>query len=373
MATSDQYGSLYSELMPRYLRKHYLQQFDKFDSEWQPWFMKMMPKKVGPGNGSKRFFTRPRGADPQGMANYHAPDEAIEPMNRGTPEIWNYSTRMLANAFTRTKQEFREDFEGDFLARAHADMMEYLTIFINRAVEYTLSHFMYGTEAIMARFTDQDLDRQGIADLESGEFNGAASELTGYNWGDEDNALPFHDLAFLKERYKYMANEAPTQLMIGRMTEYKLEVNEDVKDRMIRVENAQQEVLGDYLAGINLIKVVGQTYKDIPGAAPRIGMPGAGDYAMHTWNNANKNEMMTEQIGGNTWEWGILGSKNVGEVSCGWVDEDHRDQRGAPTEIFVEQWDERNPKAVWTSAKFMFCPVVYDYANAMLIRRLCQQ
>lgn len=373
MASSDQYGNTYSLLMPKYLRKHYLKEFDIYDEEWQAWFMKMMPKKVGPGQGAKRHFTRPRRADPQGMATFHEPDEAIEPMNRPTVDVWNYNTRMLGNAFTRGKQEFKGDFEGDLLSRVHADMMKWLTQFINRAIEYTLTKFAYGESNIMSRFTDQDLDRQAIANLDSGEFNSAASDLQGHNWGDEANANPFKDLAFLKERYKYMANKQATYLMIGRQTEYKLEINDELKDRLIRIENTTQEILGDYLAGIELIKVVGQTYKDIPNAANNLGMPGVGDYSEHTWDNANIYDMMVETIGGNSWEWGVLGTSNIGEVSCGYVDEDHKAQRGNPTNIFVEQWQERNPKAVWTSAKMMFCPVVYDYADIMLLRKMAQQ
>lgn len=371
---TDQYGNLYSDYMPTYLRKHYLKRVDEYDKEWQPWLMKMIPKKVGPGDGSKSYFTRPKRADPQGMATYQAPDEAVIPMNRGTVSEWNYHTRMLANGFTKTRDEFKEDFEGDFLSRAQDDMLRFLTEFINRSIEYTLTRFAYGDTNVVGRFTDQTFERQGIVDLAAGTFNGdAASDLEGTSWNDAANALPHDDIAFMKERYKYMANKRPAYLAIGRRTEFKLETNDDVKDRMIRVENAQNEILGDYLAGINLVKVVGQTYKDDPSAANNIGMPGAGDYTMHTWDNANKHDMMTETIGGNTWEWGIMGGREIGEVSCGWVDEDHRTERNNPTEIFIEQWDERNPKQVWTTAKMSICPVVYDYANIMLVRRMAQQ
>lgn len=374
MVESDYYGNTYPLLLPKYLRKTYLQTFDRYDNKWQPWLMKMLPKKVAPGNGSKRYWTRPRDVDPQGMATYHAPDEAVEPMNRETVDVWSYNTRMLANAFTRGKQEFRNDFQAGILERVHGQMMEYLTAFINRSIEYTLTKFVYGVTNFMSRFTNQDLDRQGIANVRTGKFNGSDSDLQGHNWGDTENSDPFKDLAFLKERYKYLANEQPEYLMIGRTTEYKLEINDKLEDKLIRIKDTTQGMLGDYLQGVELIKVFGQTYKDIPGAtADKIGMPGAGDYAMHTWDNANKNDMMVESVSGNDWEWGVLGSRDIGEVACGYVDEDHKDQRQNPTNIFIEQWEERNPKRIWTSAKLMLCPVVYDYAKAMLVKQLAQQ
>ena len=58
---------------------------------------------------------------------------------------------------------------------------------------------------------------------------------------------------------------------------------------------------------------------------------------------------MVEESGSNLFEWGIITNGNAGEVACGWVDEDHQ-ARGSPTNIFIEQWEERNPKQVFTTA-----------------------
>ena len=41
-------------LVPDYLRRRYLELVDWFDKEWQPWFMRMMPKVIAPGRGSKK-------------------------------------------------------------------------------------------------------------------------------------------------------------------------------------------------------------------------------------------------------------------------------------------------------------------------------
>jgi len=126
--------------------------------------------------------------------------------------------------------------------------------------------------------------------------------------------------------------------------------------------------------GLNLVKVVGQTFKDVPGADVTLeGMPGKGDYLEQDWNRLNKQDMMVENFAGGVYEWSIIGVDGVGEVSCGWVDEDHKSERGSPTDIFIEQWDTRNPKQVWTSAQLEVCPVVYDYAKMMLVRGVAAQ
>jgi hypothetical protein len=252
-----------------------------------------------------------------------------------------------------------------------------LTKYINRAIEYVLTRFAYGDLDVIRSFTTQDLNRQGIARLDNGQFNSVVtSGLGGVSWDDFTAGTPpvFSDLAYLKKQYKRMANKSPVYMMIGRETEYNLELNDALLDRLIRIEDTTQGVLGDYLMGLQLIKVVGQTYKEIPGADElAIGMPGDGDYLEQDWNNLNKKDMMVESIGGSNFEWSIIGSKEVGSIKCGWVDEDHRDQRENPTDIFVEQFVENRPKQIWTQAQIEYCPYVEDYANIMLVRSVAEQ
>ncbi len=364
-------------LVPDYLRRRYLELVDWFDKEWQPWFTRMMPKVIAPGRGSHKYWRRDRAADPQAMAKFYDEDEAIEPMNYPSVRPWSYNTRMLGNAFFRRKTMFKEDFEDGIIDKAHAEMQENLTKYINRAIEFTLSKFFYGDLITMSRFTDQDLNRQGVVDLAAGSFNGVvASELGAKSWDNFGAGTPpvFTDLAFIKERYKFLANENPQYMMIGRKTEYNLEINDDLLDRLIRLKDTTQGVLGDYLMGLELVKVVGQTYKDIPGADEfEEGMPGKGDYLELDWTRINRKDMMIHESGGNSFEWSIIGAGDVGEVKCAWVDEDHRDERGSPTDIFIEQWEDRNPKAVWTSAKLDICPEITDYAKIMLLKTVAQQ
>jgi protein gp37 len=83
--------------------------------------------------------------------------------------------------------------------------------------------------------------------------------------------------------------------------------------------------------------------------------------------------MMTEQIGAATFEWAVIGGDNIGEVRCAWVDEDHKAERAAPTDIFIEQFEEQRPKQVWTQAQLQLCPYVRDFAEIMLIRAVAEQ
>jgi hypothetical protein len=364
-------------IVPDYLRENYLKLIDEYDKEWQPWFLNMFPKQVGPGRGSQRRFIRPRMADPQGIAKIYGEDEAIEPMNYPHVRPWSYMTRKLGNAFRRNKRTFKEDFKDGIIDRAHAQLVENLTKFINRGLEFMLTRFAYGDQIVMPQFTDQNLNRQAVVNLRAGLFNGAAdARLGAQSWDNFGPGTPpvFEDLAHLKERFKFMAGMNPKYMMIGRMTEYVLEINDDLLDRLIRIQDTTQGVLGEYLMGLNLVKVVGQTYKDIPGADVTLeGMPGKGDYLEQDWNRLNKQDMMVENFAGGIYEWSIIGVDGVGEVSCGWVDEDHKSERGSPTDIFVEQWEARNPKQVWTTAQLEVCPVVYDYSKMMLVRGVAAQ
>lgn len=364
-------------IIPTWLRKSYLELMDWYDKEWEPWFLKMMPKTVGPGRGAQRQWRRDRGADPQGMAKFYGEDEAIEPMNYPSVKPWNYMTRKLGNAFRRNKRIFKEDFQDGIIDKAHAEMMENLTKFINRSIEYTLTRFAFADTGVMGEFSTQDTNRQGVVDLAQGHFNGSvASELGGKSWSNFGSGTPavFSDLAFLKERFRYLAGKNPKYMTIGRKTEYNLEINDDLLDRLIRLVDTSQGVLGDYLMGLNLIKITGQTYKEIPGVDTSLeGFPGKGDYLELDWNRANRKDMMVHEYAGNSYEWSVIGTDDVGEVKCGWVDEDHKAQRGSPTEFFVEQWEERNPKQVWIAASLEVCPEIRDYANIMLVKTVAQQ
>jgi len=341
----------------------------------------MMPKKIAEGKGAKDHWTRPRMADPQMMAKYYDPMERIEPMAYPHVRQWTYNTRMMANAFQRDKKTFAADFKGGIIERAHAMLLENLTKSINRGLEYTLSRFAFGDNLVMQRFTDQNLNRQGRVSLQQRFTNFANgtdaidNAIGGQSWDNFAPGTPpiFEDLAYLIERYEFMSGDSPTFLTVGRKTALALELNDDLLDRLIRVKDTTDGVLGASIQGIKIQKVVGQTYKEIPGINTGAeGYPGKGDYLEQDWTHQNKIDIMTEMIGANRVEWGILGNRIGGEVACGWVDEDHQ-SRGTPTNIFIEQWEEKNPKQVWTTAKLMVCPEIYDYARIMLIKQLATQ
>lgn len=366
--------------VPAYLRRKYLKTLDDYDNRWQPLFLNMMPKRMGEGRGSKHYFTRPRTANPQMMAKYYEPMERVEPMNVGHVRVWNYNTRTLAESFVRHKNMFFGDFEGGIMEREHGKLLARIPENINRALEYTLSRFAYGDTEVMAEFTTQDLNRQAVVRLNNGQFNGVAAtgDLYGLAWDDFSGGAGsepevFKELAFLIERFEFINLQSPTTLIIGRKTALALEKNNKLLERLINFRDTTDGILGGSIQGLTIVKVVGQTYKDAPEAEVEAeGMPGRGDYLEMDWNRINRHDMMVEEINGVTWEWGILTNGNAGEVACGYVDDDHV-ARGSPTNIFVEQWEEKNPKQIVTMGKLNVCPVVDDYARIMLIRTMAQQ
>jgi hypothetical protein len=197
---------------------------------------------------------------------------------------------------------------------------------------------------------------------------------SGQRWDDFTTTPPvFEDLAYMIERFEFMAGQSPNMLAIGRKTALALELNDDLLDRLIRVKDTTQGVLGASIMGLNIVKVVGQTYKEVPGANVLAeGYPGKGDYLEMDWQHINKIDMMTELDGATRYEWGVLSNGGLGEVACGFVDEDHQSS-GNPTNIFIEQWEDKNPKIMWTSAKLEICPVIYDFARIMKIEKMAAQ
>jgi len=378
---ADTIGNLSDNmLVPAYLREKYLKLVDEYDTKWQPLFEKMMPRVIAEGRGSKHYWTRPRMADPQMIAKFYENDDRIEPMAHPHARVWTYNTRMTGNMFRRNKRLFAGDFLGGILERAHARLLENLTKSIDRNIEYTLCQFALGNVETMEEFTNQDTNRQAYADINAGSFRGAvvSGDLGGTRWDDfsggaGSHANIFDDLAYLVERFEFLAGESPTTFYIGRKTALALEKNENLLSRLIYFHDTTDGVLGATIQGLKLIKVTGQTYKEVPGIDPLAeGYPGKGDYLELDWEHLNRKDMMTETVGSDVYEWGIITNGNAGEVACGWVDEDHQ-ARGNPTNIFIEQWDEKNPKQVFTTAKLEYCPEVYDYDKIMLVKKLAKQ
>jgi len=370
-------------LVPPYLREQYLKLVDDYDNKWQPLFSLMMPRVIAEGRGSKQYWTRPRMADPQMIAKFYENDERIEPMAHAHVRNWTYNTRMTANMFRRNKRMFAGDFKGGILERAHARLLENLTKSINRNIEFTLCQFALGNTETMEEFTNQDTNRQAYCDIDAGSFRDvsvvASGDLGGIRWDDFSGGVGGHanvndDLAYLVERFEFLQGETPTIFYIGRKTALALEKNENLLKRLIYFHDTTDGVLGATIQGLKLVKVTGQTYKEVPGVETLDeGYPGKGDYLELDWEHINRKDMMVEEADyGRNFEWGIITNGNAGEVACGWVDEDHQ-ARGSPTSMFIEQWDEKNPKQVFTTAKLEYCPEVYDYAKIMLVKRLAEQ
>ena len=383
---SEQIGNLSDHmLIPAYLRQNYLKLVDDYDTKWEPLFSKMMPRVIAEGRGSKHYWTRPRMADPQMIAKFYEYDERIEPMAHPHVRNWTYQTRMTGNMFRRNKRLFAGDFIGGILERAHARLLENLTKSIDRNIEYTLCQFALGNVTTMEEFTNQDINRQAFCDIDAGTFRGASTGtdgLGGVRWDDfsggaGNHANIFDDLAYLVERFEYLAGESPTIFYIGRKTALALEKNENLLSRLIYFHDTTDGVLGATIQGLKLIKITGQTYKEVPGVETLDeGYPGKGDYLELDWAHLNRRDMMAKPSGigdpaGYFYEWGIITNGNAGEVACGWVDEDHQ-SRGNPTKIFIEQWDEKNPKQVFTTAKLDYCPEVFDYAKIMRLEKLAR-
>jgi len=270
---ADAIGNLTDNmLVPAYLREQYLKLVDEYDTKWQPLFQNMMPRVIAEGRGSKHYWTRPRMADPQMIAKFYENDERIEPMAHPHARVWTYNTRMTANMFRRNKRMFAGDFKGGILERKHAQLLENLTKSINRNIEYTLCQFAQGNLTTMTEFTNQDTNRQGYADINAGSFRGSvvSGDLGGIRWdnfsgGAGNHANIFDDLAFLTERFEFIQGESPTILYIGRKTALALEKNENLLNRLIYFHDTTDGVLGATIQGLKLVKVTGQTYKEVPG------------------------------------------------------------------------------------------------------------
>jgi len=374
MTTID-YGNLTEpNMIPTWLFRRYIKAIDFFDEEWKPMFMRFMPKKEAPGKGSKKSFSAPWLADPQGMAKFHDARERISMMASPHVEGITFNCRTLKNGYPEDMEEFEEDFENGVINSKRLMLDRQLIRFINRTIEYTLSRYVYGDPVVMSSFSTQSLDRQAYANVRTGTFRGAAdAHLGGASW-DNPAANIFSDLNYLKDRFELMSGELPEFLAVGRVTTRSMEDNNGLLTRLIQIKDTTQGVLGSAIQGLKITRVVGQTYKEVPGInTDQEGYPGKGDYLRQTWNRLNKIDMMTEVYGSGRWEWGLLANRNLGYTACGWVHKLHKKQRKSPTEFFLRQWVEHDPLEVKNSAAIAVTPVVNDFAMALRLDQLAQQ
>ena len=226
----------------------------------------------------------------------------------------------------------------------------------------------------MASFSTQTLERQATANVRTGTFRGGAdANLAAGAWSDITKDV-FKDLNYLKDRFELMSGELPEFLALGRVTTRHLEDNTKLLERLINFKDTTQGVLGAAIQGLKIVRVVGNTYKDVPGINTDLeGYPGKGDYLRQTWDRLNKVDMMTKEYGSGRWEWGLMANRQLGYTACGWTHKLHKKARKSPTEFYMHQVIEHDPLEIKNIAEISVTPVVTDFANALRIDQTAMQ
>jgi len=360
-------------LIPTWLFKRELASIDFYDQEWMPMLSRIMPRKDAPGVGSKKHFSMPWLADPQGMAKFADPRERAPMM--GAPHIEGdlFNTRTIKNGFPEDLEEFEEDYLDNVIQEKRLMLERNLVRFIDRLIEYTLTRYVYGDAPTIASFSTQTTARMGYANIRTATFRGAAdARLGGVQWGNPAANI-FRDLNYLKDRFELMAGEIPNYLAVGRVTTCSMEDNNGLLQRLIAIKDTTNGVLGSAIQGLQIVRVVGQTYKDVPGLGVGEGYPGKGDYLRQTWARLNKVDMMTTLYNSGRWEWGLITDKQIGYTACGWVHKLHQQQRSSPTQMYVRQYVEHDPLEIKNEAAISVCPVVTDFAHVMRLDQIVMQ
>ena len=362
------------ELIPTWLYRRYIAAIDFFDQEWQPMFTRFMPKKEAPGPGSKKHFSLPWLADPQGMARFHDPRERVDMMAAPHIEGITFNCRTIKNGYPEDMEEFEEDFENGVIQSKRLILDRNLIRFMNRLIEFTLTKYVYGDPIVMASFSTQTLERQATANVRTGTFRGGAdANLAAGAWSDITKDV-FKDLNYLKDRFELMSGELPEFLALGRVTTRHLEDNTKLLERLINFKDTTQGVLGAAIQGLKIVRVVGNTYKEVPGINTDLeGYPGKGDYLRQTWDRLNKVDMMTKEYGSGRWEWGLMANRQLGYTACGWTHKLHKKARKSPTEFYMHQVIEHDPLEIKNIAEISVTPVVTDFANALRIDQTAMQ
>jgi len=361
-------------LIPTWLFRRYVGTIDFYDEEWQPMLSRIMKRQPAPGKGSKKHFSMPWMADPQAMSKFHNPRERVHMM--GAPQIEGdvFHARTIKEGYPEDLEEFEEDFEDNVIQSKRLMMDRNMIRFINRTIEFTLTRYVYGDPVVMASFSTQTTERQGYANIRTGTFRGVAdAHLGSQQWGNP-NANIFRDLNYLKDRFELMAGEIPTVLAIGRVTTRSMEDNNGLLNRLIQIKDTTNGVLGSSIQGLKIVRVVGNTFKDVPGLSNDAqDMPGQGDYVRQSWNRLNKIDMMTTLYNSGRWEWGLITDNNMGFTACAWVHKLHQKQRRTPTEMYIRQFTEHDPLEIKNTAAISICPVVKDFAHVMRLDQLVMQ
>ena len=361
-------------LIPTWLYRRYIESIDFYDEEWKPMLSRIMPRRPAPGPGSKKHFSMPWLADPQGMAKFTDPRERTPMMGAPHIEGITYNARTIRNGYPEDMEEFEEDFENNVIQEKRRMVDRNLIRYIDRLIEYTLTRYVYGDPVVMATFSTDSTERQGRANVRKGQFRESADSHLGGNSWDIASANIFKDLNYLKDRFELMSGELPDSLVVGRVTTRSMEDNNGLLNRLIQIKDTTQGVLGGAIQGLKLIRIVGQSFKEVPGInQDREGFPGMGDYLRQTWDRLNKIDMMTTLYNSGRWEWGLITNGNIGFTACAWIHKLHQKQRGNPTQFYVRQWVEHDPLEVKNEAAISCTPVVRDFAYALRLDQMVQQ
>lgn len=377
------YGNLEAPWMiPEAMRERHLLNIRLYDWKFSPVLQEIFPKTPAPDGGANKFDW-PIMVNPEPMAMLFQQDEEAPVLNAGGIGLESFSTRISKSAFQRRSDEFRRDFKDNLISLKYQILAEMIMESVNRRVEFELANYLYGNTYAIGQFSEQasNLGRFLVADLETGQFLDYAGAkvrdnlLSGSRWDAHTTADPLRDIATIQRMHEDMMGSSLTKGFIGPETAMWLSLNEKVIEQLKYIRDTTDGILGTALHGINITKVIGQTYKEVPSAANAgvLGYPGLGDVDIDKWTDRNKVEIMVDgSPSAGCREWGIFSEDTVGRTFYGFLHTEHEAQsRGDPTRPFTWTWREQDPFKVKTRVGIAFCPAVEDFAKYILVKNMC--
>jgi len=369
-------------LIPEAFRERHMLSIRGYDWKFTPVLQDIFPKTPSPDGGSNKFDW-PIMVNPEPMAMLFQQDEETPIMNAGGIDLETFSTRISKAAFQRRSDEFRRDFKDNLISLKYQMLTKMIMESVNRRIEFELANYVYGNTYAIGQFSDQasNLGRFLVADLEAGTFvdkDGSTVRsglLSGSRWDAHTTADPLRDIATIQRMHEDMMGSSLTKGFIGPESAMWLSLNRRVIEDLKYVLDTTKGVLGVAMHGINITKVVGQTYKDAPSNANAglLGMPGLGDVDIDKWSDRNKVEIMVDgSPSAGCREWGLFTEDTIGRTFYGFVHTEHEAQSGGnPTVPFTWTWREQDPFKVKTRVAIAFCPAVEDFAKYILVKNMC--
>jgi hypothetical protein len=349
--------------------------FTEYDNIFRPVMQDIFPRTTAPVGEDGEVpsidttFSLPHITDPQYMSRFYDYLEMPDPRAVGFDKE-ECQARMTKEWGPQTNPLlYKNEWKAGFLEKKNQMLVANKIRAIERFIEYNLVNYTFGTASVMDNFGNQRTKQSNfMKSWDAKETVSTESDYLGGKSWDDTSADVLNDIDTLNLWMNEVADEEINVAYLGANTLNGMQHNQAIKELLKYHYDLTGRMIGGTLRGVNLKKVIGQTYKDDSTSSTRIGYPGQGSVKPDGYTTRYKYKMMTHVDSGSTYEWGLFVPGPIGNTFTAKCHPEHAN----PNSPYPNEWEDPRTKAIFSEIQMGFAPHVINFKNVFVVKRLAE-